>query len=137
LDDAIVALGPEFRSAFTQTSETWHDNAPFEAVRDQQTILAAERYHLRQIIQSSAPSIPKQKQSTVGIGSHVTLTNLKNDKTTVYFIAGDWTYRAGHKLGDATIMSRKSPLASAMYGKKAGDTVTFNKSDFSIENIDY
>ncbi|MEI6850537.1 MAG: GreA/GreB family elongation factor [Candidatus Saccharibacteria bacterium] len=128
LDTQIIDLGPEFRKAFTQTSETWHDNAPFEAVRDQQSILAAERHHLKLTLRSSLPSIPKQKKSVVGIGSIVHVINKKTNKKTIYFIAGDWTYRAGHKVDGAIIMSRKSPLALAMLGKKINDEVIFNNT---------
>ncbi len=45
LDDEIIALGPEFYNAFNQTSESWHDNAPFEfvRVRSRQTNTAFDR----------------------------------------------------------------------------------------------
>jgi len=33
LDEEIQALGPEFYDVFNQSSETWHDNAPFDALR--------------------------------------------------------------------------------------------------------
>ena len=126
LEAEIVALGPEFRRAFTQTSETWHDNAPFEAVRDHQAMLAAERHQLKLVLRSCLPSIPKQKKKVVGIGSKVQVINIKTNKPTTYFIAGDWTSRAGHKIDGAIIMSRKSPLAMAMMGKKVSDEIFFN-----------
>lgn len=47
LERQIKALGPEFSDVFTQSSETWHDNAPFEAVRDKQSVLAAELAHIK------------------------------------------------------------------------------------------
>ena len=39
LEKEIQDLGPDFNDAFTQSSETWHDNSPFEAVRDKQSML--------------------------------------------------------------------------------------------------
>lgn len=126
LEAEIMALGPEFRSAFTQTSETWHDNAPFEAVRDHQNMLSTELQNLKHILRNSLPSIPRQKKNVVGIGSRVTVKNLKNNHETTYLIAGDWTHRAGHKENGAIIMSCKSPLALTILDKKAGDEVSFN-----------
>ena len=45
LEGLIQDLGEDFRDAFTQSSETWHDNSPFEAVRDKQSMYAAELHH--------------------------------------------------------------------------------------------
>lgn len=37
LEAEILSLGPEFYEVFNQSSETWHDNAPFDALRDRQS----------------------------------------------------------------------------------------------------
>ena len=58
LEEEIQQLGPEFNDVFTQSSETWHDNAPFEAVRDRQSVLAAELYQLRTLIRHSRLTPP-------------------------------------------------------------------------------
>lgn len=42
LEKQIRDLGTEFYDALNQSSETWHDNAPFDALRDRQSVLAAE-----------------------------------------------------------------------------------------------
>ncbi|MGE5327824.1 MAG: GreA/GreB family elongation factor [Thiobacillus sp.] len=135
IEAEIQALGPEFRAAFTQTSETWHDNAPFEAVRDQQDRLSAERHQLKQILLSSLPSIPKQKKTIVGIGSKVSVENKKNGKISHYYIAGDWTPRAGQTIDGSMVVSRKSPIADALFGKKVGDEIKF-KTLLTIIDID-
>ena len=41
LQKEIQELGPEFYEVFNQSSETWHDNAPFDALRDRQSLLDA------------------------------------------------------------------------------------------------
>lgn len=128
LEAEIQALGPEFYEVFNQSSETWHDNAPFDALRDRQSVMAAELDKLRTVLRQSAISIPRQKKGTVGIGSVVTTTNLATDKQVTYLIAGDWTPNAGNVLDGATIVSRKSPIGSVFLGKKAGDTVIFKRS---------
>jgi transcription elongation GreA/GreB family factor len=81
--------------------------------------------NLKQILRDSLPSVPKQKQGVVGIGAVVEVLNLNTGKSSRYFIAGDWTAFAGHKVDDATIISRGSPLAKEMLGKKLNDEVNF------------
>lgn len=135
LDAEILAMGPDFYEAFNQTSETWHDNFPFEALRDRQTLLSTESQNLKSILRNSLPSIPKQKKGVVGIGSKVTVKNQRTGKHVAYFIAGDWTLRAGQILDGAMIMSRNSPLASKLFGKKINDEILFNET-LIIESIE-
>lgn len=124
LEAAIVALGPEFYDAFNQTSETWHDNAPFEIVRDRQSVLSAERQYLTGLLKRSLVSVPKQKRGQIGIGSVVTLRTAK-DQIKCFKIAGDWTPNASEVIDGAMIVSRKAPIAQALLGKKVGDTTPF------------
>ena len=119
-----MALGPEFRDAFTQTSETWHDNAPFEIVRDRQSVLSAEHQHLVGLLRRSAVVIPKQKRGVVGIGSIVTLRN-KKGQLQRFKIAGDWTPHAGKIIEGVMIASRIAPIAQALLGKKTGTVTPF------------
>lgn len=119
-----MALGPEFRDAFTQTSETWHDNAPFEIVRDRQSVLSAERQHLVGLLRRSAVVIPKQKRGVVGIGSVVTLRN-KKGQLQRFKIAGDWTPHAGKIIDGVMIASRVAPIAQALLGEKRGTVTNF------------
>jgi transcription elongation GreA/GreB family factor len=128
LEKQIQALGPEFYDVFNQSSETWHDNAPFDALRDRQSVLDAELQELRKILRSSAISVQVVARDIVGIGSTVVLQNGKS-----YFIAGDWTPRAGQLRGSATIISRRTPLAGALLGKKVGSAVL----DTKIKTIVY
>lgn len=130
LTDEIQQLGPEFYDVFTQSSETWHDNAPFEAVRDWQSVLAAELHHLRTLIRHCTLMLPKKKRGTIGIGDTVILANGAR-----YKIAGDWTHKAGHHSDGVTWVSRKTPVALAVLGKKLGDTVSFGQITTTIESI--
>lgn len=130
LEKAIQDLGPEFYEVFNQSSETWHDNAPFDALRDRQSVLAAELQQLRTVLRSSAISVPKPKKNTVGIGSTVTLESGKR-----YFVAGDWTPHAGQEKGGALVVSAGAPLAQAMLGKKVGDEVAAGKIKSAIAAI--
>lgn len=130
LQKAILDLGPEFYEVFNQSSETWHDNAPFDALRDRQSVLDAELQQLRTILRNAAISVPKPKKNAIGIGSAVTLSNEK-----VYFIAGDWTPHAGQTREGAMVVSCQAPLAVELVGKKVGDEVKIGRVKATIESI--
>lgn len=130
LEQLIQDLGEDFRDAFTQSSETWHDNSPFEAVRDTQSMYAAELHKLRTLLRSSTLVAPKKKRGTAGIGSLVTLKNGAQ-----YRIAGDWTQHAGRHHDGTYWVSCHTPVAQALLDKKPGDGVSFGKNQTTIESI--
>lgn len=130
LEQLIQDLGEDFKDAFTQSSETWHDNSPFEAVRDKQSMYAAELHQLRTLIRSSTLTPPKKKRGTIGIGDTV---RLGNDK--VYKLAGDWTRHAGKRSEDTWWVSRQTPVAKAIIGKKVGETIQFGSTETTITEV--
>lgn len=133
LDAEIQALGPEFYDVFNQSSETWHDNAPFDALRDRQSVLDAERHHLKAVLRNSLPSVPKQLKGKISIGTQVTL-----DTGRRYFIAGDWTPFVGQIKHGATVMSRNAPLAQELLGRGVGEKVSIGKLESIIKDtVDY
>lgn len=122
LEIEIQAMGPDFYEAFEQSSETWHDNAPFEALREEQALLASELKKLREILRKASPGVPKAAKNTVTMGRSVVLTS--DDERRSYRIAGDWTNQAGISVDGSLIISRNTPIATALLGKKCGDAVT-------------
>jgi transcription elongation GreA/GreB family factor len=130
LEIAIQDLGPEFQDVFTQSSETWHDNAPFDALREKQSTMAAELDHLRKLTRQSTLVKPKKRRGTVGIGDTVTLDNGKR-----YRIAGDWTHKAGQHEDGIYWVSRHTPVAKTLIGRKTGEAVVFSGNSMIIEEI--
>lgn len=123
LEQKIKDLGPEFHEVLNQSSETWHDNAPFDAVRDKQSLLYAEYSHLKYILLNSQ-RVGTHPKSSVGIGSHIEMQ--RGDKRHRYYIAGDWTHMTGRQNGTgATVITAKSPLAEAVIGVKLGAETKF------------
>lgn len=117
LNQKIKDLGEEFNEVLNQSSETWHDNAPFDAVVDKQSLLYAEYSHLKHIILNSQRIEVSKKSKTVAIGSQVTI--LSNGKYNTYFIAGDWSYLTGKTNdADAIVISCRTPIAKELLGKK-------------------
>lgn len=130
LETAIQDLGPEFQDVFTQSSETWHDNSPFDALRDRQSTLAAELDHLRKLIRHSTLAKPKKRRGTVGVGDIVTLDNGKR-----YRIAGDWTHKAGHHVDGTYWVSRHTPIAEQLLGNRVGGEVTIGSRRAMIQEV--
>ena len=130
LEGLIQDLGEDFRDAFTQSSETWHDNSPFEAVRDKQSMYAAELHQLRTVIRTSTLVAPKKKRGTIGIGDTVTLSNGRQ-----YKLAGSWTHKAGKHADGVYWVSSGTPVAQAVLGRRAGDEVAFGAIRATITEI--
>ena len=139
LEKLIQALGPEFHVALTQSSESWHDNAPFDALRERQGALVAELVSLKSALSHALTSVPHQPKDVVGIGSVVEAKILDGNEVKRIFVAGDWTMRTGSRadwLAQPTIIvSAQSPIARAMMGRKIGDEFTF-RGKYIIQSID-
>lgn len=121
LEKAIQDLGPEFNIALNQSNETWHDNAPFDALRDTQAVMVAEMQNLKEILFKANISVPKPKPGRVGIGSYVTVFDGR--KKYRYLLAGDWSPRIGQVANGFTVVSRQSPIGEALFDKKVATTI--------------
>jgi len=128
LEKEIQDLGPDFYDVFNQSSETWHDNAPFDALRDRQSVMFAEYTKLKSIRSNSAISLPKRKKGFVNIGSAVIINTKK------FYIAGDWTPHAGIALDGQIVVSAQSPLGQSVLGKKQGEQTPFGRIETIIES---
>jgi transcription elongation GreA/GreB family factor len=136
IEREILNLGPAFHEALNQTSETWHDNAPFDALREKQAVLAAELQNLKEILSKASPSLPEPKDGKVNIGSRVKLHNPAKNSHHHYLLAGHWTFRLGEFIDNHMIISCQSPLGASLLGKKIGDAVTLpNKQELTIADI--
>ena len=130
LEKQIQELGPEFYEVFNQSSETWHDNAPFDALRDRQSLLDAELQTLRRALRDSLPKVPRSYRTQVWYGRTAELDTGKR-----YFIGGDYTPHAGQMREGAMVISAGAPLAQALLGKKVGDAVAVGAVSSSIKAI--
>jgi transcription elongation GreA/GreB family factor len=137
LEKAIQELGPEFNVALTQSNETWHDNAPFDALRDTQALYVAEMQQLKEVLAKASISMPKRVNGKVSIGNIVHLKN--GTRQTHFLLAGHWTYRVAEQHDGATVVSCVSPLGSVLLGAAVGQEViipTTGKKVGVIEAVD-
>mgnify|MGYP000877845821 CR=1 FL=1 len=124
LNQKIKDLGEEFNEVLNQSSETWHDNAPFDAVVDRQSLLYAEYSHLKYIILNSQKVLVSDSNLKVSIGKHVT-TEL-NGKKNKYLIAGDWSHLTGKTdQTGATVISCQTPIAKELIERKVDEITKY------------
>lgn len=137
IEREILELGPAFHEALNQTSETWHDNAPFDALREKQAVLAAELQTLKKTLSKSSPALPGKQHGRISIGSRVKLQHPAKKSLQHYFLAGHWTFRLGEFIDNHMVISCQSPLGVSLLGKAPGDSVTLpNKQQLTIASID-
>jgi len=122
IEQDLRDMAPDIQEALDQSSETWHDNAPFEALRDKRSNLLQEITYIKTVLASSTKVVPRAKPGTVGVGSVVRVRNARTGQVFSYYIAGDWTLRTGETHDGAVVISRGSPLGAALLGKRPGDT---------------
>lgn len=102
-------LAVEFHEVLNQSSETWHDNAPWDAAKGQEAVYLAELESLQKIANSSRIFKPDGKSP---IGQFHTVKS--NDKEISIFLAGDFSLRNGQKLDGHIIVTTDSPIAQSL-----------------------
>ena len=129
LEQQIFALGSEFSEAVNQSSETWHDNAPFDTAVEKQSLLKYELDSLKSIA-SMAKAYTKQKTAKIQYGS---LVGLEGPKQMKLAIGGEWVGRV--ELDGHSLVACMSPIAMALIGKKLGDRVQLPRGEFCINAV--
>ncbi len=117
LEKQMFDLGEDFNEAVNQSSETWHDNAPFDAVRDRQSILDYELTKLRATRKETVKVLCKESKK-IAVGSKVMLSGPIELKI---MIGGNWIGRGS--VDGYTLITCEAPIALRLLGKKVGDDV--------------
>ena len=121
LEKQMFDLGEDFNEAVNQSSETWHDNAPFDAVRDKQSILNYELTKLRTTRKETVKVLRKASKK-IAVGSKVTLSGTTELKV---MIGGSWIGR--DRVDGYTLITCDAPIALRLLGKKEGDEIELPK----------
>ncbi len=96
------------------------ENAEYHAARERQSFIEGRVMELEEIISSAEVIDPAALSGEhVKFGAHVALIDEETEKEAQYQIVG--VHEADIKLG---LLSVSSPLAKALIGKKAGDSVS-------------
>ncbi|HET6182512.1 MAG TPA: transcription elongation factor GreA [Acetobacteraceae bacterium] len=96
------------------------ENAEYHAARERQGFIEGRIAELEEIVSSAEVIDPSSLSGdAVKFGAHIRLVDEETEKESAYQIVG--MYEADIKSGRLSI---SSPLAKALIGKKAGDTVS-------------
>jgi transcription elongation factor GreA len=96
------------------------ENAEYHAARDRQSFIEGRIQELEEIVSLAEVIDPSTLSGDhVKFGAHVTLVDEETDKEATYQIVG--VHEADLK---RQLLSVSSPLAKALIGKKAGDTIS-------------
>lgn len=125
----LQLLGEEFRIAVSQSSETWHDNAPFDEAVEKQAILNQELMRLNALRIESLKYEPK-RSNKVQIGSKVVL---RGKRTLRILVCGDWSPRK--EVDSYRVVSYTSQIGLALIGASVGSTVQLPVGEAIVESV--
>ncbi|HBI25638.1 MAG: hypothetical protein UT41_C0001G0244 [Candidatus Wolfebacteria bacterium GW2011_GWC2_39_22] len=116
IEETVVKLqetGAELRNAVTQSSETWHDNFPFENAQQQARLLEQRLQDLEHIRRNATIIAIPQTNAAVAIGHTVTARDSETGE--------EKTFRIGsHVTFTENTLSYASPLGALFLDKTVG-----------------
>ncbi len=119
-------LGELKNEAMHQSSETWHDNAPADAIRHEAQTFLKKRSRLSQILTNRfVLDYPTKEIPYATIGSRVTLSLNGSDPFQIDIVGIQTGEDAGRELD---VCSYRAPLAKAVIGKINGE---FSEADIN------
>lgn len=99
-------LADEFRQTLGESSETWHDNSPWDNAKAKEAVMLAELDALGYIKRTYVVT-KESEESPIGKFHEV----IFNGNIIKVFLAGDYSPRAGKKVGDHIVVTKDSPVA--------------------------
>lgn len=130
LEDMSVTqaeLGRLLGDAMQQSSETWHDNAPADAVNQESRALEGRAKSLLTILRNSIDiSAPSNAETAITVGSHVVVQFDGDDQDTHFFLSGAVRdLELPEALSECEVVTVSSPIGSTLLGKSAGETASY------------
>ncbi|PID31472.1 hypothetical protein CR983_00775 [Candidatus Saccharibacteria bacterium] len=141
-------LSEDLGDAMNQSSETWHDNAPAEAISSRSLILAESAKPHQRLLKNGVPFEYSNDNDEVTLGSVVSVqTNIDPSKDMTKYILTGATLNLPEDIlslqntNEITAITLSSPIGRAILGAKVGDDISFNmprgrKSNIRICNIE-
>jgi transcription elongation factor GreA len=120
LDDLLTIKRPELAAKLKEavSQGDLKENADYHDAKEQQAFIEGRILYLENIIRSATIITHEGPSNEVRIGSEVTIREEGSDEDEVYMIVG--AAEANPREGK---ISQKSPIGSALLGRKKGDNV--------------
>ena len=121
-------LSKQLGEMMTQSSETWHDNAPAEAIANDSKILAASAEQTMRIINNSEVFDYANDDESVTLGSLVEIRYDGDDETMLFVLTGATRGLPEEitKTEGAECITIASPLGAALFDKQKGEKVSYS-----------
>lgn len=95
------------------------ENHEYKAAKEMQKLLMKQKAELEvALTKARGTDFSNASTDTVGVGNHITMTDLDHNTSEQYTILGAWDFDA-----EKNHISYLTPMAQALLGKKVGDTV--------------
>lgn len=131
LAEALLEIG----AAAEADSNTWHDNAAFDAANEEVRRLMGQKAQLVNLL-SRATLHEETNNGSVGVGSRVNVLFEGDDEPETIEIGGHHVVRNPNDDGyDAEVVSSESPLGAALLGAKIGEVLTYQVGGRSISLV--
>lgn len=117
----------DMRDALSQSSETWHDNAPRDVLLDAAKV---DTTLLRELTRNRTTAILQEAETDedkIGLMTRFGLENMDTEEITYYQMT--WV---GNYLELSNGISHESPLGMLIFGKNFFDVITFNNQEMMI-----
>lgn len=137
--DKQSKLGKKLGEMMQQSSETWHDNAPAEAIANDSKILAASAEKTIQKINDAEVFDYSDDADKVTLGSLVDI-RYEGDDDTMLFILTGVTREIPEEIANtegANCVTISSPLGVSLFDKRKGDRTSYsvNGRIFGLEIV--
>ncbi len=116
----------DMKEALDQSSETWHDNAPRDAILEAANITSNSLERLTRIVNDAVVSAIENDEFIIGLWTKFILDDGQGE-TTEFQITGTQNF-----LEIENGLPYDSPLGKIVYGKEFYDMVQFRGTDYTI-----
>lgn len=117
-------LAKDLGEAMSQTSETWHDNAPADVINVAGALNAQTAEKLVSVIRDAVVLDYPENEEKVTIGSGLGILFPNGNERTV-LLAGHMAGIKEYLAEGVNAVTVKSPIGEALLGAKEGDTVAY------------
>ena len=98
-------LANVFRQTLTESSETWHDNSPWENAKAEEAVYLSELENLTNVLKTHKVVVDTN-DSLIGKNYKINF----NGNDVKVFLAGDFSMRSGQRINDHIIVTKDSPI---------------------------
>jgi transcription elongation GreA/GreB family factor len=127
LEKESEKLGKKIRETTTESSESWHDNAPFDTVMQELGMLKKQLEEIGKLIRKAKIVQPSEDNNKVGIGNIVKVIDGESKERWYqigsYRIMAVKTQKGRNSEKNPLIISYTSPIGQKLLNKKQGEEI--------------